>query len=285
MTLLLVGGTGFLGSAVAARLVDRDLAVLARPTSDRRWLPAAARVREGDLDDEASVRGALAGVTRLLWCASMGFGHVPRLLPVVEAAGVERAVFVSTTAIYTSLPARSRAVRVCAERAVASSRLTWTIVRPTMIYGSARDRNISRLLRFLRRSPIFPVVGRGRALQQPIHVDDLAEAIVGVLDSTATEGRSYDLGGAEALPFVELVREAGLAVGRAPLLVHVPTGLALAATRLPGAGRVTAEQIKRLEEDKAVDISAAVWDFGFRARTFREGVRQEAKALGLAPLH
>jgi nucleoside-diphosphate-sugar epimerase len=288
MTLLLVGATGFLGCAVAARLVDRDLVVLARKTGDRRWLPAGACVREGDLDDEESVRTALVGVDTLIWCASMGFGHVPRLMPAIQAAGVERAIFVSTTAIFTSLPARSRATRMDAERAVNDSCLAWTIVRPTMIYGSARDRNISRLLRFLRRSPIFAVVGSGDALQQPIFVDDLAEAIVATLDTTTTEGQSYNLGGAAPLRFVDLVRVAGQAVGRVPRLMHVPVRLALTlarlAARLPGGVRVTPEQIQRLAEDKAFDLSDAVRDFGFRARGFDEGVRLEARMLGLAPV-
>jgi nucleoside-diphosphate-sugar epimerase len=288
MTLLLIGGTGFLGSAVAARLVDRDLAVLVRKTSDRRWLPAAACVREGDLDDEQSVRVALDGVARLIWCASMGLGHVPRLVPLLQAAGVERAIFVSTTAIFTSLPEPSRAMRVCAERAVTESRLAWTIARPTMIYGSDRDRNISRLLRWLRRTPIVPIVGNGEAFQQPIYVDDLAAAIVAMLDTTTTEGKSYNLGGAAPLRFVELVRAASRAVGRAPRLINVPSSLALAmaraAARLPGGLRITPEQVQRLAEDKACDISDAVRDFGFSARTFEEGVRLEAQLLGLAPV-
>src|SRR6185436_9257337 len=112
----------------------------------------------------------------LVYCASMGFGHVPPLVAALESAGVRRAVFVSTTAIYTSLPAPSKAIRLEAERLVQASSLDWTILRPTMIYGTPRDRNVSRLLRYLRRWPVFPVCGN--ALWQPVHVKDVAAAVV-----------------------------------------------------------------------------------------------------------
>ena len=129
----------------------------------------------------------------------MGFGHIPPLLERLAASTVRRAVFVSTTSIFTALPAPSRHVRLDAEAAVTASSLDWTILRPTMIYGSARDRNISRLLRFLHRWPIFPLCGD--ALWQPVHVEDLADAVVAALDTPATIGRTYNLPGASPLPF------------------------------------------------------------------------------------
>ncbi len=287
MTTLLIGGTGFLGSYVAARLAGPDLVALVRPTSDRAVLPPDVATRSGDLDDLASLDRMLEGVDGVVYCASMGFGHVPPLVRRLEAAGVRRAVFVSTTAIFTTLPARSRAPRLAAEAAVQRSRLAWTILRPTMIYGSGRDRNISRLLRLLRRSPVFPVFGDGRALHQPIFVEDLADAVVSALGSQPAVGRTYDLAGAQPLPYADLLRAAARAVGRDVRLVHVPLGLALfgarLARRLPLPMPITPEQVLRLAEDKAFDYSAAVRDLGFRTRTFEEGVRIEAASLGLAP--
>ena len=118
--ILLVGGTGFLGSFVAARLAERGVVVLARPTSDRSVLPEGLEVRLGDLARPLP----LDGISTLVYCASMGFGHVPPLVRQLEACGVKRAVFVSTTAIFTSLPSASRAVRLEAEAAVQSRRST-----------------------------------------------------------------------------------------------------------------------------------------------------------------
>jgi nucleoside-diphosphate-sugar epimerase len=274
--LLLIGGTGFLGSFVAARLVDRNPIVLVRPTSNCSVLPPDVELRTGDLDQ----LGTLEGISSVVFCASMGFGHIPRVVQQLDAAGVQRAIFVSTTAIYTRLPAPSRAIRVEAEAAVEASNLAWTIVRPTMIYGTARDRNISRLLRFLERSPVMPVCGD--ALWQPIHVEDLADAVVACLDAPTTLRRAYNLAGAHPLTFSQLVRVAARAVGRRRLLlVPVPVGAAVAAATVTRI--VKPEQVRRLAEDKAFDYAAATADFGFTPRSFETGVALEALALGLAP--
>lgn len=283
MRLLLVGGTGFLGSYVATRLRGRELAVLVRPSSDRRRLPPGVPVRVADLGDASALRAALRDADTLVYCASMGFGHVPPLLALLRESPVRRAVFVSTTAIFTHLPAASRAPRLAAEAAVRASRLDWTILRPTMIYGAARDRNISRLLRFLRRSPILPVFGSGEALHQPVFVEDLADAVVAALDAPAAVGRAYNLAGAAPCSYVALVRAAAGALGKEVLLPRVPLALGLAAARLPFVP-VTREQVLRLAEDKAFDYAEAVRDFGFRTRSFAEGVKLEAAALGLAPI-
>jgi uncharacterized protein YbjT (DUF2867 family) len=272
--LLLVGATGFLGSAVVSLMAHRQPIALVRPTSDRSQLPKGIELRESDLAEPLPLRD----VETLVYCASMGFGHVPRLVRQLEQHGVRRAVFVSTTAIFTSLPSTSRAVRLAAEAAVEESALDWTILRPTMIYGTARDRNISRLLRFVKRWPVFPLCGN--ALWQPIYVDDLANAVVAALDSPSTSQRAYNLAGAQPLSFADLVRTAAHAVGRRVLLLPVPLMAAVLAARLTRV--VTPEQIHRLAEDKAFSTTDAARDFNFAPRSFAEGVRLEAALLGLA---
>jgi len=273
---LLVGATGFLGSAVAARLIQRQPVALVRSTSDRSLLPKGIEVREGDLGQPVP----LEDIDTLVYCASMGFGHIPGLVQQLDQHGVRRAIFISTTAILTSLPSASRAVRLEAEAAVqASSAVDWTILRPTMIYGTARDRNISRLLRFVNRWPVFPL--SGNALWQPIYVDDLADAVVAALDATATSRKSYNLAGAQALTFADLIRAAARAVGRRIWLLPVPLEAVVLAARLTRV--FTSEQIRRLAENKAFSFADAERDFTFAPRSFAEGVRQEAESLGLAP--
>src|SRR5439155_25711459 len=115
----------------------------------------------GDLDDPDSVDAVFAAsqAEALVNLASLGFGHAPTIVAAAEEAGLRRAVFVSTTAIFTTLEARSKAVRQAAEDTVTASSLHWTIVRPTMIYGGPDDRNMARLLQLLRRFPVVPLPG------------------------------------------------------------------------------------------------------------------------------
>ena len=218
--------------------------------------------------------------------ASLGFGHAPAIIAATEQAGIGRAVFVSTTAVTTTLPAPSKRIRLAAERQIRYSRLQWTIIRPTMIYGAARDRNLSRLLRLLSRTRLFPVPGGGRHLQQPVHVTDVADAVLTAVERPAAVGMIYDVAGPEPMTFAALLQACARAVASRTRFVPVPLSpvIALASgfERVSQHPPIRAEQLRRLAEDKAFAIETAIRDLGYAPRPFADGIRAEARALGLA---
>lgn len=288
MRVHVTGASGFLGSSVVPRLVEQghDVTALARSSAAAARVTAlGAQPLAGDLDDPASLDAAFgdSGAEALVNLASLGFGHAPAIVAAAEEAGLKRAVFVSTTAVFTTLDAGSKAVRLAAEQAVRDSALDWTIVRPTMIYGTPADRNMARLLQLLRRSPAVPLPGGGQRLQQPVHVEDLACAIVAAVESPLAAGHAYDLAGPEPLTLREVITEAAAAVNRSPRLVTVPLAPAVTVLglyeRIATRPRITAEQLRRLGEDKAFDIDDARRDLGFNPRPFTVGIAEEAAML------
>jgi nucleoside-diphosphate-sugar epimerase len=151
-----------------------------------------------------------------------------------------------------------------------------------MIYGRPGDRNMARLLAFVRRSPVVPIPGGGRRLIQLVHVDDLAGFIATALEADAAVGRAYDVAGPEPLTLRQIVEAAAQAVGRQPRLVSLPLGPVIAAVRayerLSTKPRLKVEQVLRLDEDKAFDISAAV-SLGYAPRSFADGIEEEAALI------
>jgi nucleoside-diphosphate-sugar epimerase len=128
-----------------------------------------------------------------------------------------------------------------------------------------------------------PLPGGGGRLQQPVHVDDLAAAVVAALTAPGAVGQIYDVAGPEPLTLRQVVLDAGGAVGRRPRLLTVPlspaVALARAYERMAPSPRLKAEQLQRLAEDKAFDIGPARRDLGYDPRPFASGIRQEAELL------
>ncbi len=285
MKVLVTGATGFTGSRVVPLLLQSGYQVrcLTRATSDR--APLSALTVEwvtGDLSNPESLTSAMRGMDALVNIASFGFGHADSILRSAKEAGVKRGIFISTTAIFTQLNAGSKSVRLAAEEAIQASGLDYTILRPTMIYGSERDRNMWRLIRLLRITPIMPIFGDGESSQQPIFVDDVAQAVLLALQNDITIGKSYNIAGKDPLTYNQVIDTVASALGKRVWKLHLPYMPIVRALqftermkiRLP----IKAEQVLRLNENKAFSYEEAQKDFGFSPRSFDEGIGVEIKS-------
>jgi len=264
--------------ALQTAFTDSVIRCFVRTSSSRANLPESVQFAVGDLRDSRSLRQALAGADTLVSLASLGFDWNDPVFEALRGSTVTRGVFLSTTAILTKLPVKSKPVREHGEALVRNSGIDWTILRPTMIYGTPADRNISRLIRLVRRSPIVPVVAP-HARQQPVYVTDVADAVVAVLASERTSRQTYNISGRDPICLEEVIRTVAEVMGLNRRIVTVPLGLARSVVafheRLARKPVIRVEQIDRLAEDKAFDHNAALRDFGFAPLGFRDGVHRE----------
>ena len=284
MKVFVTGATGFTGSRVVPLLLKNGYEVrcLYRLSSDRSPLDGLdIEWKLADFADAQSLTAAMLGADALVNIASLGFGHADSIIAATKNAGIKRAIFISTTAIFTQLSAKSKSVRMAAERTIEASGLDYTILRPTMIYGSPRDRNMWRLIRFMRISPIVPVFGDGKYLQQPIFVDDVAAAVLGCLKTDATIGRSYNIAGKYPLTYNEVIDAIARQMNRRVWKLHIPSKPVLSLLRLFERMRIPfpikAEQALRLNENKDFSYADAKKDFGFSQLSFEEGIGMEVK--------
>ena len=141
---------------------------------------------------------------------------------------------------------------------------------------------MERLLRMLRRSPVMLLPGGGEGLLQPVHVEDLASFVVTALVSDESVRKCYEVAGPEALTLRQVVEHAAVAVGRRPKVIRVPLAMAVAPLRvyerLASRPRLRVEQVLRLSEDKAFDITEAK-ALGYAPRPFADGIAKEAVLL------
>lgn len=282
MKVLISGGTGLLGQGFLRLLHEAggyEVRCFVHQTSPVERL-GGLELAYGDARDVGSMERALRGTDAFVHVA--GIQYTPQVLEAMRRAGVERLVAVSSTSAHSRFESRS-APRLTNEALLPGSGLRWTVVRPTMIYGSELDHNMHKLLRFLDRSPVFPLFGSGENLWQPVYYEDLARGLYAALTKSGTEGQTYDLPGLRPLTYLDLVRTAAGALGRKTRIVRLPVepvrrvlqvaeGLRL---RLP----VSSEQVLRLREDKAYPYDKAREELGYAPRAFKEGIALEVERL------
>lgn len=286
MKIFVTGATGFTGSRVIPLLLKSGYEVrcLYRESSDRSPLSQPEiEWATGDLSNPESLSSAMQGTDVLVNIASLGFGHAENIINSAKSVGIKRAIFISTTAIFTKLNAKSKSVRMQAESTIQSSGLEFTILRPTMIYGSERDRNMWRLIRFMKVSPIIPIFGDGKYLQQPIFVDDVAQAVVSCLSNKNTVGKSYNIAGKHPLTYNAVIDTIADKLNKRIWKIHIPAKPVVTLLNLFEKIRlpfpIKAEQVLRLNENKDFSYSEAERDFGFNPCSFEEGIGLEIEGV------
>ncbi len=146
-----------------------------------------------------------------------------------------------------------------------------TLLRPTLVWGRGRDRNLSRWVALARRWRWVPVPANARGLRQPIHADHVAAAVLAALRAPAPVAGCFDLPGGETLAYDQMVQRCLAAAAPGARLLRLPAplfrwGRALAGGRGPGAG-----VLARLDRDLAYDGGPVRAALGLAARPFRPG--------------
>ena len=216
------------------------------------------------------------------WICVAPIWVLPDYFDLLEAHGARRVVVLSSTSRFTkddsSDPEEQAVALRLAEaeahvQAWAENRgVEWVILRPTLIYGLGRDKNIAEIARFIRRFGFFPVLGKAEGLRQPIHAGDVAGACVAALQAPAAANHAYNISGGEALAYRDMVARVFAALGRPPRLLPVPLPafrVAVALLRcLPRYRHWSAAMAKRMNRDLVFDHAEAAQDLDFRPRAF-----------------
>lgn len=128
--------------------------------------------------------------------------------------------------------------------------IAWTIFRPTLIYGAARDRSLTPLARHAMRWRVFGLPA-GSGLRQPVHAEDIATAVMRALEGRA-DRRVIQIGGGERLTAAEMFARVRRSLPVRTLPLPIPAPLIRIGARLVPAMR---GPLTRLEQDLVADNS------------------------------
>ena len=138
-----------------------------------------------------------------------------------KAAGVRRLIYMSGAGAAPDAPKHWFRAKWRAEEAVRGAGITYTIFRPSWIYGPG-DRSLNRFLGMSRWLPFVPQIGSGRQLLSPVFVVDMGALAADALITPAGENAILEVGGPETLTMDQVIRAALRVMGRRRFILHAP---------------------------------------------------------------
>lgn len=293
--ILVAGGTGFVGGAIVRELAHRGkkVAVLTRSASRSRDRFAGLDVeyREGDVTRPDTLAAAVQGIEAVVGCQQFPNSPVENpgkdytfenvdavgtenLVRAAKEAGVQRYVYLSGVG---SAPEGRHWFRAKwrAETAVRESGMTWTVIRPTWVYGP-EDSSLNRFLGMSRFLPFVPQIGNiSKQRMQPVFVDDVARAVAESLDNPAAADQLFEIGGPDVMSMRDVVKAALEASGRKRIILPAPKFvMRLMATALQFApGRpLTPDAVDFITADAVAAPSEIAAKLGLKTTPLREGL-------------
>ncbi|QRJ65591.1 NAD-dependent epimerase/dehydratase family protein [Azospira restricta] len=300
--ILVTGATGYIGRACVRAFAAAGWTVRAASRAGDSVEGAAEGVAIGALSGQTDWTDALCGVDVVLHLA--GVAHRPQtedrtyrdvnvdgtaqLARSAVRAGVLRFVFLSSISVHGRRPGGGRIdeatplaaedaygrSKANAERAVADAaageRMTWTVVRPPLVYGPAAPGNFRRLVGLVRRGVPLPLRG-AKAPRSYIGLDNLVSALICAATHPAAANRAFVVADDEDVGTADLIRLISDAMGRPARLWWIPEHLLRVVAAVVGRGGAAERLLDPLQVDCRQIMDALGWQ---PPLGLREGVRR-----------
>lgn len=293
MKVLMTGATGFVGTRLreVVRKEGHHVRLLVRKESAEevaKTLPADAYdLVYGDVFETNTLLHAsdgcdavihLVGIIREFPSKGITFDEVHRVATanVVDAArrsGVERFIHMSALGARDDAVSRYHRTKRAAERVVEESGLRWTIFRPSWIFAPGDE--LSATIKDMVRKPVIPLIDGGRALVQPVALDDVCACMAKALRMSETQGKTYELGGPDRMSYREIFEQAAARAGRKGTTLTVGAGMIRPVVGLLQRFQsfpLTVDQLSMLGEDNVCETDSFAKTFGVTPVSFRQAI-------------
>jgi NADH dehydrogenase len=239
--ILVTGGTGFVGSAIAKELLRRgeQVAVLGRDGEKvRKRLGTGVQARPGDVRQPETLAAAMQGADVVVnavqfpgspienrrkgWTfEEIDLKGTRNQVDAAKKAGVRRFVYLS--GVGASLDAEKHWFRLKweAEKYLRDSGLEWVIIRPTWVYGP-EDVSLNKFLGFAKLLPFVPMFGDGKQAMQPVFVDDVGRVGADAALRPEAANTLLEIGGPDVMTMNDVVKVALEVAGKKRRLLHQP---------------------------------------------------------------
>lgn len=281
--ILLIGGTGFIGRHVLAKLAASGYRVVVptRRLKNARDLPvlsAVDAVVEADVHDDRELRKLMIGMDAVInlvgilhsrpgrrgdaYGPDFARAHVelPRRIAAACAdTGVRRSLHMSALGAATDAPSMYLRSKAAGEaEAFSQHGIGTTVFRPSVVFGE-EDSFLNMFATMQRFFPVMPL-GGAEAKFQPVYVQDVAQALVNALERDHTIGQVLELGGPKVYTLRQLVQLAGQYSGHPRPVIGLPPALArlqaFMLEHMPGTPLMSRDNLDSMKKDNVVSLDS-----------------------------
>lgn len=300
--MLVTGATGFVGSRLATLAMSRGYAVRTLARSDWDGPPAVPVDQRylGALPYQVP-ETALRDVDVVVHCAAQPDGPdrmvegvnvegTRYLLDLARRHGVETFIFLTSQSARRDAVSAYGRTKYAAEQLLRQEQVLRTVVlRPGLVTGPGSRGLFRRLTRVVHALPVIPLLGGGRAIVQPIHVDDLCAAIVRADELSAElDKQILCLGDPQGLSLGQLLRDIAIArLGRPKKTVSIPLAPVELVVRVAEAlhvpSPITSNNLKSMKSVEKMDTAADLERLGLKLRPWSLGEEAPGTAAEATP--
>ncbi|MBQ8684455.1 MAG: NAD(P)H-binding protein [Clostridia bacterium] len=279
--ILITGLTGTSGKpfydVLCREQYNEKIRVVVRETTDTSQFdgsPLDLELVTGDVTDVEFMKKALEGCDTVFHIAIKNHSHLV-MEAVKQSPQIKRVILVSSTIVYSefykTLDLKEREVEI--RQLLEERNIRYVFIRPTMIFGTPHDRNISVFIRWFMKYPLFPIVKNGTANIQPVSRYDLAEAYWLILKNLDNlKQTEYIVSGKDCMSLLEMFRLLTDLIGKKVRFINIPFGIASAAVKavyyLSFKKVDFREKLDRLTEDRAYPHDVIAEELGYSPHPF-----------------
>lgn len=234
--ILLTGGTGFVGRALARQLVEAgyDVRILIRPSPQNPRLPKGVPVEVSvvSLADERGLRAALRGVDQIYHLAGGESSNqlfetdiegTRNLVQAAGEAGVQRLIYLSHLGADRASAFPVLRAKGIAEEHIRNGSVNYTILRSSIIFGPGD--NFTESLAYISRiAPgVILLPNHGEVRIQPLFVEDVVTCLLWSLENPDLQNETREIGGGEYFTLRQIMEIINSVMGKRRLFLSIPT--------------------------------------------------------------
>ena len=278
MKIIITGATGFIGNRLVSKIDKKNkiIAFVMKSSKIDNLKKLGAEIRYGNLLNKDSVFKAIKNADAVIHLATSHLvgnekGNIIGTKNLIEACKknkIRKIIFISSMATKRKSMDDYGKGKLEIEKMIKSSGLKYVILRPSIIYS---EDNLSLIGKNLKLPFVIPIIGSGRYKLNPVYIEDVAEAILRATENKKSEGKEYDVAGAENISYNEIIKICKERFKIKKLVFHIP--LFMAALLFRFIPMASVKSIKGIEENTNADISGLRKDLNIIPTNFREEIK------------